>query len=666
MSRPCLLALGIGMLAAAGELGVATTPVRLRPAAPGWERCITGTGATGTLQGTANLVVPGADRQDSLVLEVQAQAPAGRAVRVGVTAEGGTTEWQALGAEPLRWALPVSDTRGVLLRLSASEDAVVQLQSIILRPTTRRPWSAAVPLLLAVSGLTLALARTLAVDQAVALGLVAAGFSVLAAAPLVLFWTLPQPAALMRIALPVLLVAAGVARGLRSAEARRFGFGVALLAAAVFGAWVRVYFLPAAGSWDTDYWKACMRRVATHGVTRAYGDPGWPSPDRLLKQLSGEEPLWEAESFGKTFVVDQPPGIMAAWGASWWLAKLSSGGRITTEVENGAAKLPPVAGDLLAVGVLLWAFRERSSLGLGLAALYWALPVSWLSSAVLGFFDGAYVPLALAALVAAGRGRSGSAGALLALAALVKSTALLVAPAVLVALLAARVSPRRAVAWGLGVVAAALVPFLLDGTLATAFVHCYRIIFQKRLSGGFANGWWILGHLLAVAQGRVALAGPVPFVHIENVPFPVSALGAGLFGLVTLGLARLQLRAPGPFAATLVGAVLIVSYAMLAIGVHENHPHLLVLAFLGTGLPSRRLRWLSVSFLATYLLDMLALSGLGRFYGPRYQALTPVLNAAAAFRMLPGFDVTLLLAVVNLVAYAVLLSSMRAELSSRP
>src|SRR5262249_44406759 len=117
---------------------------------------------------------------------------------------------------------------------------------------------------------------------------------------------------------------------------------------------------------------------------------------------------------------------------------------------------PPVAGDLLAVGILLWAFREQRERGAVLAALYWALPVSWLSSAALGYFDGASAPLALVALVAAGRGRASLSGLLLALAALVKSTALLVAPAVLVALLAARAPVRRAVAWGLGVVAAAL------------------------------------------------------------------------------------------------------------------------------------------------------------------------------------------------------------------
>ena len=42
-----------------------------------------------------------------------------------------------------------------------------------------------------------------------------------------------------------------------------------------------------------------------------------------------------------------------------------------------------------------------SSAGLGLAAAYWALPISWLSSGVLGFFDGAPAAATLAALIAA-------------------------------------------------------------------------------------------------------------------------------------------------------------------------------------------------------------------------------------------------------------------------
>jgi len=663
MSRGPWVAFGIGSLAALAALGIATTPVVLTPDGPGWDRCVRGA-TGGRLHRDSILLVPGVDRRGPLSLEVDAEPPSGRSVRLGLTLDEGGSQRQDLTDAPLSWRVPPTGSAGLLARLTASEDGL-ELRSIALRSSSGLPWGASAVLLLAVAGLVLALQRSSLAGDAASLGVLAAGLVALAASPLLLFWTLPRPAALWRLALPLLLILCGAVMGLRGAEARRFRRAGLLLAAAIFGAWVRAYFLPAPGSWDTDYWKACMRRVATHGVTRAYGDPGWPSLGQLSKQLSGEEPLWEAESFGRTFVVDQPPGIMAEWRASWWLAERFGPEIHSADLENAAAKLPPVAGDLLAVGILLWTFRERPGRGVVLAALYWALPISWLSSAVLGYFDGAGAPLALAALVAAGRGRSALSGALLALAALVKSTALLVAPAVLVALIAARVPVRRAMAWGSAVVGAALLPFLLDGTLITAVVHCYRIIFQKRLSGGFANGWWILSQLVAVAQGKVGLWDRVPFVHISNVHFPVNALGAVLFLLVALFLARLQLRRPGPLPATLVGAMLVVSYGMLAIGVHENHPHLLVLAFLATGLPSSRLRLLAGLFLTSYVLNMLALSGLGRYGGSRYHVLAPLMNAASAFRMSPGFDVTLLLAVINIGAYAVLLAGIGREMDTR-
>ena len=69
-------------------------------------------------------------------------------------------------------------------------------------------------------------------------------------------------------------------------------------------------------------------------------------------------------------------------------------------------------------------------------------------------------------------------------------------------------------------------------------------------------------------------------------------------------------------------------YAMVAIGVHENHPHLFVLSLLATGLASLRLRLIAAILLTTYCLNMLALSGLGRFYGSRHMALEPLLGVS--------------------------------------
>jgi hypothetical protein len=396
-------------------------------------------------------------------------------------------------------------------------------------------------------------------------------------------------------------------------------------------------------------------------VTRAYGDPDVVAPGHFLAQMRGAEPAWELAAFGKTFVIDQPPGIMFLWQTSWRL--MSRASSLThDEALNVAAKLPTLVGDVLAVGVLLWAFGPRTRRGLVLAALFWALPISWLPGAVLGFFDPSYVPYALAALVMAGRGRAVSAGVLLALAALVKSLALLMAPAVAVALWKARAPIRRAVVAGGLVVAATLLPFVLDGTLATAVVHMYRILFQLRLSGGYANAWWILGHFLSL--GTRAATDPVPFVRIEAVPFPVRPLGTALFALVAVWVARAQLRAAGPRAAALAAATLVLAYGQVAIGIHENHPHGFAPALLATGLLTRRLRALSAVFLSTYLLNMVCLSGLGRFYGLRYLAIEPLSRLAGQVRTAPGFDLTLLLAVANVAAFVWLLAVLPREMEA--
>jgi len=313
--------------------------------------------------------------------------------------------------------------------------------------------------------------------------------------------------------------------------------------------------------------------------------------------------------------------------------------------------------------VLLWAFRDDRRLGLTLASVHWLFPLAWLSGPVLGFFDGAQAPLAVAAVVAAGRRRALLAGALLAAAALVKATALIVLPAAAMALWLRSAPVGRAVIAGLAVVACALVPFALAGTLDTAVVHVYRILFQERLSGGFPNLWWLASHILSVGvEGRTAW-DPIPFVRIEAFPLPARLVGVGLFGAAAAFALLRQRAAPGPRAAALAAATLILGYAMLAVGVHENHPHGLYLMLLATGLATTRLRLLTAILFCTASLDMLCLSGLGRVYGLRYLPIEGLLGRVGELRMGLGLDLTLLLAIVNLVVFGVWLASLRGELA---
>ena len=105
---------------------------------------------------------------------------------------------------------------------------------------------------------------------------------------------------------------------------------------------------------------------------------------------------------------------------------------------------------------------------------------------------------------------------------------------------------------------------------------------------------------------------------------------------------------------------------MAAIGVHYNHPHAAYLLLLATGLSSRRLRVLTGGLAACYFLNLVAMEGLGRFYGLGHVAIEGWIRAGASLRTAPGFDVTLLLAVVQLVLFALLLRALPAELQGCP
>jgi hypothetical protein len=268
--------------------------------------------------------------------------------------------------------------------------------------------------------------------------------------------------------------------------------------------------------------------------------------------------------------------------------------------------------------------------------------VSWLSSAVLGFLDAAYVPFAVAALVAAASGRSGRAGMLVALAALIKPQGILVAPAVVLALRKHGASIWRGAVFGLAVVGVALLPFAIEGTLEEAVTHVFRILFQQRLSAGYANIWWIAGH---VANGA-GLTEPVSFARIDTVPLPAALIALAMFALAVYRFCS------SARSSLLAGAAVVFSFGMLALGVHENHPHAMFLAFTATGLVCLELRIVTGVLSLTYVLNMLALSGLGRFYGLRYMALEPTTAWISRLRIGLGLDLTLFLAAVNIAIFA--------------
>ena len=658
--RALLPALAAGMLAALLALLVKTTPVALEPGRPQW-RLMRGA-PDGRLAQRSVVIVPGLERADARQLRVTGAG--GNGVLLGV--DGGTPAPVRLAGDAVLIPIPASRAPGLRLELQPLDGPVTLSRLEVPHGLDRRRAPIVCAFVIALAAV-LAAARLLPPSLALVVGLVTASLLALAGAPALLWLALPEPPALARVVAafaPLLAAAVLVARAALGAE-RRLALRLSgLVACAVIGAFVRGFFLPSTGAWDTEYWKAWSERAVTHGVTQVYGDADAVPSGHFLSQLRGDEERFQIEWRGRRFTIDYPPLALLLWrftsrGAAAFASSLDP-----EELRSVAAKLPAVLGDLLAVPALLWTLRRRPWTALWCAALYWALPVSWLSSAVLGFLDGSFAPLLLLAVAMAGEARPIPAGALLALACLIKPTSGLVAPAMIVALLASRASLARAFAAGGAVVAVALLPFVFAGTLSTAIVHVYRILFQERLAGGYPNPWWLIGHALTLGPG--GWSAPVQYARIELFPLPARLIGTLLFLVAAIFICWRQHGRRGSAAALLSAALSFFAYGMVAVGVHENHPHPLFLLLLGTGLPSRALRAQFSLASLVYVLNMLAVSGIGRFHGLRYAALEPLLPAVASLRMALGFDLTLLLAVANVAVFAWMLAAFAARDEALP
>jgi len=157
--------------------------------------------------------------------------------------------------------------------------------------------------------------------------------------------------------------------------------------------------------------------------------------------------------------------------------------------------------------------------------------------------------------------------------------------------------------------------------------------------------------MTALAKGR-SLTGRVEFIFDTTVGLPFYGIGRVLW--ITAALVTLfhQRRHPGLRPAMLAGATVFFSYAMLATGAYENHIHTLFLLLLAGGLVTRRGQVVFAVGAIVYVVDMLVMSGLGRFYTWRYLVVEPLTPVFDTVRMGLGFDLTVLLALVDLALFA--------------
>ncbi len=416
------------------------------------------------------------------------------------------------------------------------------------------------------------------------------------------------------------------------------------LTALGLGLLLRLYFVSSHGSWDTEYWKAWASETANAGVTQAYGGPDSVPPGDFLPQLFAQKPRHEVSFKGRDFPIDYPPLGLAAWGASWRFFTSKPRPYRGAEAENLAVKFPAVLGDLLAVLVLLRVFRGDPRTALSLAALYWIFPITWVSSAVLGFFDGFLPPFLLVSLLLTGLSPF-AAGAAFAVTCLIKPTAAVVLPVLY--LVAPRKAWTRITIGGALVTALVFLPFAFAGTLQTAFIHNARLFSQDRLSGGYANPWWLLGHAVSVLKDKAEWADPIDYVRRDTIDLPLGLIGFIAAGLVATWVLYQARRITTPRSAAYVSALLLFAWGVLTIGVHDNHNHPLFLLLVATGLGTPFLRGFTFAAATSTLLGSVCLHGLGRYYGIQWRSVLPLADTVARLRMVAGFDLTLVLGVVN-------------------
>lgn len=254
----------------------------------------------------------------------------------------------------------------------------------------------------------------------------------------------------------------------------------------ILGGLVRVTLLPMQGTSDVGTWKTWSFGASTD-VTGIYGVGGHPPERGLIR--------WH-DIVGTT---DYPPLALYQMAIVGRVYAPADPAYDDTRLLTVFVKLPGlVAEGLLVFALLTWGVRT-----LGQAAAVWLALALWLNPAVilngaaLGYLDAQMAVPAMLALLAAGTGRPVLAGTLAAVAVLTKVQAVIIGPALLLALVRQPHASRgRALALfvsaGLATAALAVMPFVLRGAFWNMAHAVSRLGTHDMLSGQALNAWWIV------------------------------------------------------------------------------------------------------------------------------------------------------------------------------
>ena len=319
-------------------------------------------------------------------------------------------------------------------------------------------------------------------------------------------------------------------------------------------------------------------------------------------------------------------------------------------VAHAAANLFPTLFGAATAVLLFWFARRELGRGWAsvIAVTYWVTPAVVLASPVLGYQDPSFLFLVLAALVALYYRRHTLALVLAVASFLVKQPGILVLPVVaLVVVKELRpAAVLKAAASSLGVAALAFLPFLFQPqALGQAFRGMRSLTEQNLLSGNALNLWWLVTYRLDLERDSLSAVRSLLTEHVAvsdfTARFGFSPRPAGflMLGAVTVANLAVLSRLVGPrrFAIFWATAIEVYAYQVFAVSVHENHlvyfPPLYVL-LIAFGAPHAR-TYAAVTTIAALNLFL--------FYGFGRDVALPL----DGLRLLPGFDVTLALAAVN-------------------
>ncbi len=351
-------------------------------------------------------------------------------------------------------------------------------------------------------------------------------------------------------------------------------FRSALLAGAVIRA--AALFLP--GTHDVDIWKIWTYAAATGGATQMYGVGGSPPERRVI------------DFHGAKTTVDYPPLALYELGGVGRVYQTIAGRQFPDTIALTASiKVAIVFAEIGLTALMFVSARRTAGIDAArwAAVAYWLNPASILDGSVLGYLDPLFVLPAAAALVSAVAGWPGLAGILAAAAVLTKAQAIVIMPAVVVAIWNAGPAQdgirRLASAAGGSAVAALGVvgPIAAAGAWPNMVQALSRLATHDMLSANACNLWWIVGYLLRAAYAVhdkgawVAYTMPTRILGITRVTelgYPNARLVGAALTLLAIGWALWTARrARDLWLIAALGAFLVHAYATLSAQVHENH-----------------------------------------------------------------------------------------------